>query len=311
MEITKKVSKQVSKMRFDKACAELLRDYSRTVHKKWILEGKTLLNNEIASPKDLVFTNDEITIYPEVDKRISWEPENITFEILSKTDDYIVLNKPFNLIMHPGAGCENGTLANGLIFKFPELKKIPRAGIVHRLDKDTSGVLLVARTERFRNYFVKLLQERKIYKEYEAVVVGQVIGSFEINKPIGRDKNNRTKMSIRSDGKEAISVVNLNKNLGRYSVLDISILTGRTHQIRVHLNANQLPIIGDKTYNPSNKIAKETPQELAEIIKNFPRQALHSKKLSFKDIDTNEIVSFVAKIPDDINVLKNTIKKHI
>ena len=171
MEITKKVSKQVSKMRFDKACAELLRDYSRTVHKKWTLEGKTLLNNEIASPKDLVFTNDEITIYPKVDKRISWEPENITFEILSKTDNYIVLNKPFNLIMHPGAGCENGTLANGLIFKFPELKKIPRAGIVHRLDKDTSGVLLVARTERFRNYFVKLLQERKIYKEYELSLI--------------------------------------------------------------------------------------------------------------------------------------------
>ena len=156
-----------------------------------------------------------------------------------------------------------------------------------------------------------MLQERKIDKKYEAVVVGQVIGSFEINKPIGRDKHNRVKMSVRSDGKEAISIINLNKNLGNYSVLDILIKTGRTHQIRVHLNANKLPIIGDKTYNPSNKIAKETPHELIETIRGFPRQALHSKKLSFKEMDTDEIISFEAKTPDDINVLVNTIKKHI
>ena len=311
MEITKKVSEEISKTRFDKACADLFKDFSRSVHKKWIIEGKALLNNEIASPKDLVYTNDEISIDPVFDKNISWEPENINFKIIHESDHYIVINKPSNLIMHPGAGCKNGTLANGLLLKFPELKKIPRAGIVHRLDKDTSGVLLIARTEKFRNYFIKLLQERKIDKEYEAVVVGEVIGSFEINKPIGRDKNNRVKMSVRRDGKEAVSLVSLKKNLGSYSVLGVTIKTGRTHQIRVHLDSNKLPIIGDKTYNPSNKVAKKTPQELIEIIRNFPRQALHSKKLSFVDVDTNEIVSFEAKIPDDIDDLVNTIKKHI
>ena len=311
MEITKKVSKDISKTRFDKACAELFSEHSRSVHKKWIIEGKALLNSEIASPRDIVHENDEISIDPTYESKILWEPENINFEILFTTDNYIIVNKPSNLVMHPGAGCEKGTLANGLLFKFPELKKIPRAGIVHRLDKDTSGVLLVARTEKFRNYFVRLLQERKIDKKYEAVVVGQVIGSFEINKPIGRDKHNRVKMSVRSDGKEAISKIKLNKNLGNYSVLDILIKTGRTHQIRVHLNANKLPIIGDKTYNPSNKIAKETPHELIETIRGFPRQALHSKKLSFKEMDTDEIISFEAKTPDDIDVLVNTIKKHI
>ena len=136
--------------------------------------------------------------------------------------------------MHPGAGCYEGTLANGLLFRFPELKNLPRAGIVHRLDKDTSGIILVARNEKFRNYFVSLLQERKVKKNYKAIVVGKTIGSFKITNPIGRDKNNRTKMSIRPDGKEAITFVKLEESYQNYSLLDVSIETGRTHQIRVH-----------------------------------------------------------------------------
>ena len=138
----------------------------------------------------------------------------------------LIINKPSKLVIHPGSGCDSGTLANGLLFKYPELNKIPRAGIVHRLDKDTSGILLVARTEKFRNYFVSLLQKRKVKKIYKAVVVGKIIGSFHINKPIGRDKTNRIKMSIRTDGKEAISFEKLHEGLGNYSILDVSIETG-------------------------------------------------------------------------------------
>ena len=212
--------------------------------------------------------------------------------------------------MHPGAGCNQGTLANGLLFYYPDLKTIPRAGIVHRLDKDTSGILLVARTERFRNYFVQLLQERKVKKLYKAVVVGKTIGSFEISEPIGRDKNNRTKMSIRSNGKDALTFVKLNESLNNYSLLDVRIETGRTHQIRVHLSNKKLPIIGDKTYNPSNNVAKQTPKELIETIRTFPRQALHSYQLSFMDMDTDEMMSFSATLSDDIKKLIETLKKH-
>ena len=188
---------------------------------------------------------------------------------------------------------------------------MPRAGIVHRLDKDTSGILLVAKTEKFRNYFVSLLQERKVKKIYKAVVVGKIIGSFHINEPIGRDKTNRIKMSIRSDGKEAISFVKLYENLGNYSIVDVSIETGRTHQIRVHLANKKLPIIGDKTYNSAGNIAKETSQELTESIRSFPRQALHSCNLSFKDMSSDNIISFESDLPNDIKTLINTIKKHI
>ena len=310
MEIIKTVPENVSKTRLDKVCSEIFDDFSRSQLKKWILEGRILLNNEIALPKDLVNKNDEISLDPVSEDKIAWEAEDISFEVIFENKDYLIINKPFNLVMHPGAGCNHGTLANGLLFYYPELKTIPRAGIVHRLDKDTSGILLVARTERFRNYFVQLLQERKVKKLYKAVVVGKTIGSFEISEPIGRDKNNRTKMSIRSNGKDALTFVKLNKSLNNYSLLDVRIETGRTHQIRVHLSNKKLPIIGDKTYNPSNNVAKETPKELIETIRTFPRQALHSYQLSFMDMDTDEMMSFSAPLSDDIKKLIETLKKH-
>ena len=310
MEIIKTVPENVSKTRLDKVCSEMFDDFSRSQLKKWILEGRILLNNEIALPKDLVNKNDEISLDPVSEDKISWQAEDISFEVIFENKDYLIINKPFNLVMHPGAGCNHGTLANGLLFYYPELKTIPRAGIVHRLDKDTSGILLVARTERFRNYFVQLLQERKVKKLYKAVVVGKTIGSFEISEPIGRDKNNRTKMSIRSNGKDALTFVKLNESLNNYSLLDVRIETGRTHQIRVHLSNKKLPIIGDKTYNPSNNVAKETPKELIETIRTFPRQALHSYQLSFMDMDTDEMMSFSAPLSDDIKKLIETIKKH-
>ena len=310
MEIIKTVPENVSKTRLDKVCSEIFDDFSRSQLKKWILEGRILLNNEIALPKDLVSKNDEISLNPVSEEKISWQAEDISFDVIFENKDYLIINKPFNLVMHPGAGCNQGTLANGLLFFYPELKTIPRAGIVHRLDKDTSGILLVAKTERFRNYFVQLLQERKVKKLYKAVVVGKTVGSFEISEPIGRDRNNRTKMSIRSDGKEALTFVKLNESLNNYSLLDVRIETGRTHQIRVHLGNKKLPIIGDKTYNPSNNIAKETPKELIETIRTFPRQALHSYQLSFMDMDTDEMMSFVAPLPDDIKKLIETLKKH-
>ena len=311
MEIIKTVPENISKIRLDKACSKIFEEFSRSQLKKWILEGRILLNNEIASPKDIVNNNDEITLNPNIENKITWEPEKIDFEVLFENDNYLIINKPTNLIMHPGAGCFNGTLANGLLYRYPELKKIARAGIVHRLDKDTSGILLVARTEKFRNYFVNLLQERKVKKNYKAIVVGKIIGSFEITDPIGRDKNNRTKMSVRSDGKEAHTFVKLEENYNNYSLLDISIKTGRTHQIRVHLSSKKLPIIGDRTYNPSKNIARDTPDDITDMIKDFPRQALHSYQLSFEDSDTKETVTYSAPLHKDMESLINRFKKHI
>ena len=310
MTIIKNVPKSLANNRLDKVAASLFPDFSRTQIKKWIEEGRILINGDLSKPRDFAQENDEIEINPVEEKKVSWDKEDINFDVIHEDNDFIIVNKHPGLIMHPGSGCYNGTLANGLIFKYPELVNLPRSGIVHRLDKDTSGVLLIARTEKFRNYFIQQMQERLVKKEYVAVVIGSTLGSFVIEDSIGRDKFNRTKMSIRADGKEARTFIKLKEKIHNYSVLDISIETGRTHQIRVHLSSKKLPIIGDKIYDPAKSIAKESSSKLVQIIRSFPRQALHAKFLSFECPKTKKQISFEAPIPKDIDNLISDIKKH-
>ena len=310
MTIIKNVPKSLANNRLDKVAASLFPDFSRTQIKKWIEEGRILINGDLSKPRDFAQENDEIEINPVEEKKVSWDKEDINFDVIHEDNDFIIVNKHPGLIMHPGSGCYNGTLANGLIFKYPELVNLPRSGIVHRLDKDTSGVLLIARTEKFRNYFIQQMQDRYVKKEYVAVVIGSTLGSFVIEDPIGRDKFNRTKMSIRADGKEARTFIKLNERINNYSVLDVSIETGRTHQIRVHLSSKKLPIIGDKIYDPAKSIAKESSSKLVQIIRSFPRQALHAKFLSFECPKTKKQISFEAPIPKDIDNLISDIKKH-
>ena len=302
-----KVTEDDNNMRLDIVAARNLPEFSRTQLKKWILEGRVLVNNEIHSPKDFVHSGDEVEINPNKEVKVSWEPEKIDFEICYEEEDFLIINKPFGLVMHPGSGCFNGTLANGLIAKYPHLINLPRSGIVHRLDKDTSGLLVIAKTEYFRNYFIKEMQERNITKKYIAISVGETIGSFEINEPIGRDFKNRTKMSVRHDGKESLSYIKLIEKYSGYSLLDVSIATGRTHQIRVHLAHKNLPIIGDKTYNPRNKIAKNSSSELVNFIRNFPRQALHATYIAFLHPISKKPFEWSIEMPKDMLNLKNML----
>ena len=309
MSTTKKVSKDLINLRLDKAASVLFEEFSRTKLKEWILRGNILLNGEIASPKEKVNLDDEIEVNPISEVSTEWSPENIEFGVLHETNDFLIVDKPVNLVIHPGAGISSGTLANGLLYKFPKLEEIPRAGIVHRLDKDTSGLLVVAKNERFRLYFIDLLQSRKVKKNYRALVIGTLRGNLEINVPIGRDKNNRIKMICREDGKEAITHVKSIDSYGGYSLLDVEIETGRTHQIRTHLAHKKLPIIGDKTYNTRKIIAKDTPDELKDFIRSFPRQALHAHKIRFKLQDSEDCVVFESKIPNDLKELITTLER--
>ena len=309
MSTTKKVSKDLINLRLDKVTSVLFEEFSRTKLKEWILSGNILLNGEIASPREKVSLDDEIEVSPVNEVSTEWCPESIDFSVLYETNDFLIVDKPKNLVIHPGAGISSGTLANGLLFKFPQLEELPRAGIVHRLDKDTSGLLVVAKNEKFRLYFIDLLQSRKVKKNYRALVIGTLRGNLEIDIPIGRDKNNRTKMTCREDGKEAITHVKSIKSYGGYSLLDVEIETGRTHQIRTHLAYKKLPIIGDKTYNTRKIIAKDTPDELKDFIRSFPRQALHAHKIGFKLPDSEDCVVFESKIPKDFKELITTLEK--
>ena len=309
MSTTKKVSNDLINFRLDKASSVLFKDFSRTKLKEWILSGNVLLNGEIASPREKVNLDDEIEVNPVNEASTEWSPENIEFSVLHETNDFLIVDKPVNLVIHPGAGTSSGTLANGLLYKFPKLEEIPRAGIVHRLDKDTSGLLVVAKNEKFRLYFIELLQSRKVKKNYRALVIGTLRGNLEIDIPIGRDKNNRTKMTCRDDGKPAITHVKSINSYGGYSLLDVEIETGRTHQIRTHLAHKKLPIIGDKTYNARKIIAKDTPDELKNFLRSFPRQALHANKIGFKLQDSEDYVVFKSKIPKDLKELITTLER--
>ena len=254
--IHKNVNEKQHNSRLDNAATSLYEDFSRSQIQRWISQGNLLVNGEILKAKDKVHTGDEISLDPIFENRVSWDGEDIPINILHEEEDFIIVNKSSGLVMHPGAGCLNGTLANALAFHFPELKQLPRCGIVHRLDKDTSGLLVIAKNEKFRNFFVNKLQDRAVYKKYEAIVVGQVIGSFSIDHPLERDPRNRVKMRVTDFGRDALSHVSLIKFYSGYSHVSVEIETGRTHQIRVHLSHQKLPIIGDSLYNPRNLIAK-------------------------------------------------------
>jgi len=301
--IHKNISEEQNNARLDQAATFIFKDYSRSQIQRWILQGNLLVNGEILKAKDKVHTGDEISLDPIFENRVSWDGEDIPIQIFQEEEDFLVVNKSPGLVMHPGAGCHDGTLANALAFHFPDLKKLPRCGIVHRLDKDTSGLLVVAKNEKFRNFFVNKLQEREVYKQYEALVVGQVIGSFSIDDPIERDPKNRVKMRVTDFGRDALSHVSLIKFYEGYSHISIEIETGRTHQIRVHLSNQKLPIIGDGLYNPRNLIAKNTPDTLITNIQNFSRQALHASKIRFPSIKGDSFFEFQADLPEDMQSL--------
>ena len=302
--IHKNINEEQNNSRLDHAATSLFEDFSRSQIQRWISQGNLLVNGEILKAKDKVHTGDEMSLDPIFENRVSWEGEDIPINILDEEEDFIIINKSPGLVMHPGAGCHSGTLANALAFHFPELKKLPRCGIVHGLDKDTSGLLVVAKNEKFRNFFVTKLQDREIFKQYEAIVVGQVIGSFSIDHPLERDPRNRVKMRATDFGRDAVSHVSLIKFYKGYSHISIEIETGRTHQIRVHLSHQKLPIIGDSLYNPRNLIAKNTTKELIGHIQNFSRQALHASKIRFPSSQKEGIFyEFQADLPQDMQSL--------
>ena len=307
--IHKNVNEKQNNSRLDQAATSLFEDFSRSQIQKWISQGNLLVNGEILKAKDKVNIGDEISLDPVFKDRVSWDGEDIPINILHEEEDFLIINKSPGLVMHPGAGCHDGTLANALAFHFPDLKQLPRCGIVHRLDKDTSGLLVIAKNEKFRNFFVSKLQDREVYKQYEAIVVGQVIGSFSIDHPLERDPRNRLKMRVTEFGRDALSHVSLIKFYQGYSHVSVEIETGRTHQIRVHLSNQKLPIIGDGLYNPRNLIAKNTPKDLISHIQNFPRQALHASKIRFPSLNKEDIFhEFQVDLPRDMQSLIKDMK---
>ncbi len=306
--ISKKLSSNNSGLRIDVLVAKEYPQYSRTHIKRWIEKGWLTLDGKEVRPSIKVKGNEVLKIKAEKEELTKDSPEKIPLDIVFEDKDLIILDKPSNLVVHPGAGNKTGTLVNGLLGYNENLAALPRAGIVHRLDKNTSGLLITAKNEITYLDLVKQIQQRAVIKKYLALVVGEPISGGRINTNIGRHPKFRTKQAVVEKGKEAITSYKIVKKYKGYSLLKVSILTGRTHQIRVHFSHMGYPIVGDKTYGGKSKYPKGISPILREKIDQFPRQALHASELEFIHPKTKKNVNFKISLPKDILELITFLK---
>ena len=295
--------------RLDVAISEMLPDYSRSKITVWIKAGDALINKIAFKPKDRVNGNEVVCLSLNQKQNNNWIAEKIPLNIVYEDEDIIVINKNFGLVTHPGAGNWTGTLANALLYYHPSLSKLDRAGIVHRLDKNTSGLMVVARNEKAQKYLVEQLQSHLVDREYSAIVYGHMIAGGAVDEPIGRDPKDRIKQAVSMSGKEAITHYRAIDRFKNHTHVKVILETGRTHQIRVHLSHVGHSLIGDPMYGGRVRFPKKASEELKEALLNFKRQALHSKKLTLTHPISGEIMSWKAPLPDDMTGLLEVLKK--
>jgi 23S rRNA pseudouridine1911/1915/1917 synthase len=302
--------------RFDQALAEMFPDYSRSRLSGWIKSGAVTLDGVQAPPRQLLRGGEQVCLQVELENEVSSAPEDIALEVVHEDAHLLVLNKPAGLVVHPGAGNPAGTLLNALLHHDPKLAELPRAGIVHRLDKDTSGLMVVARTLPTYTALVDLLSRHEEERQYEAVVLGTMVAGGTVDAPIGRSMGDRLRQAVRDeeDGKRAVTHYRLRERFRAHSLLQCQLETGRTHQIRVHLAHIGHSLVGDPLYGGGLKLPKGASPELIATLRGFRRQALHAEKLSFTHPATGEALSFGAERPADqlalIEALRADLAEH-
>jgi 23S rRNA pseudouridine1911/1915/1917 synthase len=293
--------------RLDGVLATLIPEHSRARIQHWIKDGHLLVNQKPTKNRHLVVGEEQVTIDAPPLELPSFTAEDIPLDVLFEDDDIIIINKPVGLVAHPATGNYAGTLLNALLFRFPELNEVPRAGIIHRLDKDTSGVLVVARNVTAHTKLVADLQAREMKREYIAVVQGEVTAGRTIETEIGRHPRSRTKMAVIHNGKRACTHFRIGKRFKNHTLLNVQLDTGRTHQIRVHMAHIKHPVIGDKTYGQL-RLPKKASPPLIDTLRAFQRQALHAERLTLKHPTTGEMCEFTAPMPADLQHLIATLK---
>ncbi len=289
--------------RLDLALSKLFPEHSRSRIQSWIKAGKVEVNNSKYKQRNVVNSGDIIKINTTLKSIDKHQAEHIGLDVIHEDKAIIILNKPAGLVVHPGAGNQKHTLVNALLHFDKKLDVLPRAGIIHRLDKDTTGIMIIARTIESYTYLVNELQKRKIKRNYKEIICGQLVAGGVIENKIGRHPVHRTKMAVTDKGKLATTHYRIIKKFQHYTYLDIQLGTGRTHQIRVHMNNEKHPIIGDPLYGKNTFIKKGIDASLREFIKNFKRQALHAYNLEFTHPISKKIISLKAELPDDMNNL--------
>ena len=295
--------------RLDQALAELFPEYSRSRLKTWIEAELVKIHGRVANlPREKVLGEEQIEITVEVEDETRFAPENIPLNIVYEDDDILVINKPQDLVVHPGAGNPTGTVLNALLYHYPPIAEVPRAGIVHRLDKDTTGLMVVAKTIPAQTKLVRELQKRKITREYEAVASGIMTKGGTVEQPMARHPTKRTLMAVHPMGKPAITHYRIMENYRNYTRLRLRLETGRTHQIRVHMAHIAHPLLGDQTYGGRPRPPKNADEQFMEVLRNFRRQAPHAVMLRLTHPIIGEMMEWYAPLPEDFVELLNALK---
>ncbi|SLM62022.1 Ribosomal large subunit pseudouridine synthase D [Dickeya aquatica] len=284
-------------------------DYSRSRIKTWILDQRVQINgNMVDRPKEKVLGGESVAIDALIEEEERWEAQHIELDIVYEDDDILVINKPRDLVVHPGAGNPDGTVLNALLHHYPAIADVPRAGIVHRLDKDTTGLMVVAKTVPAQTRLVEALQAREITREYEAVAIGTMTAGGTVDEPIARHSTKRTHMSVHPMGKPAVTHYRIMEHFRAHTRLRLRLETGRTHQIRVHMAHINHPLVGDPLYGGRPRLPKGASAEFIEALRNFDRQALHATMLRLYHPISGIQMEWHAPLPQDMVCLINALK---
>ena len=299
---------ELGNKRLDQVAAQLFPEYSRSRLQQWIKDGQLTVDGKVLRGRDKLTGGEVLALETELEAEGEWLPEAMDLDIVYEDDHILVLNKPTDLVVHPAAGNHTGTLLNGLLHHCPDLIKIPRAGIVHRLDKDTTGLMVVAKSLQAQAGLVAQLQDRTMGREYEAVVQGHMTGGGKVDEPIGRHGTQRTKMAVSPMGKEAVTHYRVLKKFPTHTHIRLKLETGRTHQIRVHMSHIGYALVGDATYAGRTRLTKGIGSQLRSVLQAFPRQALHAKALQLLHPVEQEWMEWEVDLPEDMIDLLAALK---
>ncbi len=306
---TRAIPDELAGLRLDQALARMFPEYSRSRLKEWLLSGAITVDGGARRPRDAVVGGERIDMQVPAETLVRDKPEPIALDIVFEDEQLLVINKPVGLVVHPGAGNPSGTLMNGLLHHAPELEEVPRAGIIHRIDKDTSGLLLVAKTLQAHTVLVRLLADRDISRQYLAVCTGVLTGGGTINEPLGRHPVDRKRMSVQQNGKSATTHYIVIERYRAFTYVDVKLDTGRTHQIRVHFAHRRHALVGDPVYGGRLALPSGASADLIEVLRRFKRQALHATRLSFVHPGQNEVVEFSVPPPADFQRLLDVLRE--
>lgn len=305
---------ELTGQRLDQALAQLFPEYSRSRLTQWIRDGQVTLDQRVPRPRDIVTSGQHVRIVVVAEPVTGIKAQALPLDILYEDAALIIVNKPAGLVVHPGAGNPAGTLQNALLYHAPELVKVPRCGLVHRLDKDTSGLLAVARNIESHTRLVAALAARKFEREYEAIAIGVMTGGGKIDAPIARHGVDRKRMSVREGGRVAVTHYRVLARYRAYTHLGVKLETGRTHQIRVHLAHIHHPLLGDPVYGRRFAIPRDADAVFVEVLRGFKRQALHARRLGLAHPVNGEFMHWEAPLPDDmqglLQALETDLERH-